>query len=48
MTGEHMPDRSPQKPAGKKPGKSLKEKRQAKKEKRGERDKKADRLGTGR
>ena len=36
-----MPDKSPQKPAGKKPGKSLKEKRGAKKEKREERDKKA-------
>jgi hypothetical protein len=43
-----VPDRSPQKPSGKKPGKSLKEKRQAKKEKRGERDKKADHLGLGR
>ncbi len=42
-----MPDRSPQKPSGKKPGKSLKEKRQAKKEKREERDHKADRLGSG-
>jgi hypothetical protein len=29
-----MPDKSPQKPAGKKPGKSLKEKREAKKEKK--------------
>jgi len=29
-----MPEKSPQKPAGKKPGKSLKEKREAKKEKR--------------
>src|SRR5579862_2608606 len=43
-----VPDRSPQKPSGKKPGKSLKEKRQVKKEKRGERDAKADRLGLGR
>jgi hypothetical protein len=40
-----MPDRSPQKPSGKKPGKSLKEKRGAKKEKRDQRDKKADHLG---
>jgi hypothetical protein len=29
-----MPEKSPQKPAGKKPGKSLKEKREAKKEKK--------------
>ena len=43
-----MPDRSPQKPAGKKPGRSLKEKRDAKKEKRVEREKKSDRLGLGR
>lgn len=43
-----MPDRSPQKPSGKKPGKSLKEKRGVKKEKREERDMKADRLGLGR
>ena len=43
-----MPDRSPQKPAGKKPGRSLKEKREAKKEKRDERDKKVDRTGLGR
>jgi hypothetical protein len=43
-----MPDRSPQKPAGKKPGKSLKEKREAKRDKRDEREKKADRLGLGR
>jgi hypothetical protein len=43
-----MPDRSPQKPSGKKPGKSLKEKREAKKVKREERDKKGDRLGLGR
>jgi hypothetical protein len=43
-----MPDRSPQRPSGKKPGKSLKEKRQAKKEKRGERNEKADRQGLGR
>ena len=28
-----MPEKSPQKPAGKKPGKSIKEKRQAKKDK---------------
>ena len=28
-----MPDKSPQRPAGKKPGKSLKEKRDAKREK---------------
>jgi hypothetical protein len=43
-----MPDRSPQKPSGKKPGKSLKEKREVKKEKREVRDKKADRMGSGR
>ena len=43
-----MPDRSPQKPGGKKPGKSLMEKRGAKKEKRKERDQKADRQGKGR
>jgi hypothetical protein len=43
-----MPDRSPQKPSGKKPGRSLKEKRGAKKVKREERDKKADRPGPGR
>jgi len=43
-----MPDRSPQKPSGKKPGKSLKEKRGAKKVKRDERDKKAARPGLGR
>ena len=43
-----MPDRSPQKPAGKKPGKSLKEKRGAKKEKRRERDEKAHVQGLGR
>ncbi len=43
-----MPDKSPQKPAGKKPGRSLKEKRDAKKEKRVEREKKGDRLGLGR
>lgn len=30
-----MPDKSPQRPAGKKPGKTLKEKRDAKKEKKG-------------
>ena len=35
-----MPDRSPQKPSGKKPGKSLKEKREAKKGKREERENK--------
>ena len=29
-----MPDKSPQKPAGKKPGRSLKEKREAKREKK--------------
>jgi hypothetical protein len=40
-----MPDRSHQKPSGKKLGKSLKEKRGAKKEKREQRDKKADHLG---
>jgi hypothetical protein len=38
----HMPEKSPQKPAGKKPGKSLKEKREAKK------DKKENRSGLGR
>ncbi len=43
-----MPDRSPQKPSGKKPGKTLKEKRQVKKGKREERDKKANHLGLGR
>jgi hypothetical protein len=43
-----MPDRSPQKPSGKKPGRSLKEKRQTKKEKRDERDRKTDRLSSGR
>ncbi len=43
-----MPDRSPQKPSGKKPGKSLKEKREVKKEKREVRDNKAHNLGTGR
>ena len=37
-----MPDKSPQKPSGKKPGKSLKEKREAKK------GKKVDRLGQSR
>jgi hypothetical protein len=37
-----MPEKSPQKPAGKKPGKSLKEKREAK------RDKKDSRSGLGR
>jgi hypothetical protein len=40
-----MPDRSPQKPSGKKPGKSLKEKRGAKREKREQRDQKAGNLG---
>ena len=40
-----MPDISPQKPSGKKPGKSLKEKRGAKKEKREQRDNKAANLG---
>jgi hypothetical protein len=30
----HMPEKSPQKPAGKKPGKSLKEKREAKRDKK--------------
>jgi hypothetical protein len=29
-----MPDKSPQRPAGKKPGKSLKEKREAKRDKK--------------
>jgi hypothetical protein len=43
-----MPDRSPQKPSGKKPGKSLKEKREVKKEKREVRDNKAHNLGLGR
>jgi hypothetical protein len=42
-----VPDRSPQKASAKKPGKSLKEKREAKKEKRVERDR-ADRLRSGR
>jgi hypothetical protein len=42
-----VPDRSPQRPSGKKPGKSLKEKREAKKEKKEDRGKKAD-LGLGR
>jgi hypothetical protein len=37
-----VPEKSPQKPSGKKPGKSLKEKREAK------RDKKATRGGLGR
>jgi hypothetical protein len=32
-----MPDKSPQKPAGKKPGKSLKEKREAKRDKKDKR-----------
>ena len=43
-----MPDRSPQKPSGKKPGKSLKEKREEKKGKREERAGKARHLGQGR
>lgn len=43
-----MPDRSPQKPAGKKPGKSLKEKREAKKGKREERENKEQHRGLGR
>ncbi len=43
-----MPDRSPQKPSGKKPGKSLKEKREVKKEKREDRKSKAQHLGLGR
>jgi hypothetical protein len=43
-----VPDRSPQKPSGKKPGKSLKEKRDAKKEKREDRKSKAQHLGLGR
>ena len=43
-----MPDRSPQRPSGKKPGRSLKEKREAKKEKRDQRDKEADRQRPGR
>jgi hypothetical protein len=43
-----MPDRSPQRPSGKKPGKSLKEKRRAKKEKRTDRGEKGNRLGSGR
>jgi len=43
-----VPDRSPQKPSGKKPGKSLKEKREAKKGKREERDNKAHQRGLGR
>jgi hypothetical protein len=38
-SGATMPEKSPQKPAGKKPGKSLKEKREAK------RDKKVTRIG---
>jgi hypothetical protein len=37
-----MPDKSPQKPSGKKPGKSLKEKREAKQ------NKKTERQGLGR
>jgi hypothetical protein len=43
-----VPDRSPQKPSGKKPGKSLKEKREVKKEKREDRKSKAQHLGLGR
>jgi hypothetical protein len=43
-----VPDRSPQKPSGKKPGKSLKEKRQAKKDKRDEQGKISARPGLGR
>jgi hypothetical protein len=43
-----MPDRSPQKPSGKKPGKSLKEKREVKKEKRDAREHKAHNLTVGR
>jgi hypothetical protein len=43
-----VPDRSPQKPAGKKPGKSLKEKREAKKEKREDRENKEHHQGLGR
>jgi hypothetical protein len=44
----NVPDRSPQKPSGKKPGKSLKEKRDVKKEKREDRKSKAQHLGLGR
>jgi hypothetical protein len=40
-----VPDRSPQKPSGKKPGKSLKEKREVKKGKRAERENKPRGLG---
>lgn len=40
-----MPDRSPQKPSTKKPGKSLKEKREVKKGKRAERENKTHGLG---
>jgi hypothetical protein len=43
-----VPDRSPQKPSGKKPGKSLKEKRGVKKEKREDRKSKSQNLGLGR
>jgi hypothetical protein len=43
-----VPDRSPQKPSGKKPGKSLKEKRELKKVKREQRGKEADHLRLGR
>jgi hypothetical protein len=43
-----VPDRSPQKPSGKKPGKSLKEKREAKKEKRDVREHKAQHRDLGR
>jgi hypothetical protein len=44
----NMPDRSPQKPSGKKPGKSLKEKREVKKGKREERENKEQHRGLGR
>jgi hypothetical protein len=43
-----VPGRSPQKPSGKKPGKSLKEKREVKKEKREDRKSKGQHLGLGR
>jgi hypothetical protein len=43
-----MADRSPKKPAGKKLGKSIKEKRAAKKERREERGRKSDRMELGR
>jgi hypothetical protein len=48
VNGDNVPDRSPQKPSGKKPGKSLKEKREAKKEKRDVRENKAQHLSSGR